>query len=408
MNLRESVGIALGAIRANKLRSFLTVLGTIFGVLAVVAVLSIVEGLNRFVTDKLLNAGSNVFVVDKWGFITSQEAWEDARKRPDLRPDDADALRTGVHHALAVVCQAEGGFRPIRWRNHVMKGVNLLARGDGYMRVEDFEIDQGATFTDFDDQRRRAVCVLGPEVADDLFNGADPIGQTIRVGQQSFQVIGVTKAKGKLLGQSQDRFVAVPFRTWEKYQADPLHLDMQIAVKSVDQASMPLAQQEARNIMRARRHLPPARPDNFGITTSDTYLQFYRTLTGGLYFVTIGVALISLLVGGIVIMNIMLVSVTERTREIGIRKALGARRRDVMGQFLVEATTLSSFGGLLGILGGALVALVIRALHLLPTAVSPLGVILGLAMSCFVGVFFGSWPAFRAARLDPIEALRWE
>jgi putative ABC transport system permease protein len=290
----------------------------------------------------------------------------------------------------------------------VLKGVSLLARGDGYERVEDFEIDQGASFTDLDDQRRRLVCVLGPETAEDLFAGADPVGQTIRVGETSFQVIGITKPKGKLLGQSQDRFVAIPFRTWEKCMADPSHLEMQIAVKSIDQASLPLAQQEARNIMRARRHLAPVRPDNFGITTSDTYLAFYKTLTGGLYFVTLFVAFISLVVGGIVIMNIMLVSVTERTREIGIRKALGARRRDVLGQFLVEATTLSSFGGLLGIVGGAMVALGIRALHLLPTAVSPLGVVLGLGMSACVGIFFGSYPAFRAARLDPIEALRWE
>ena len=408
MNLRESVGIALGAIRANKMRSALTLLGTIIGVGSVIAVLSFVEGLNQYVTTKLLNAGSNVFVVDKWGLITSQDQWEAARKRPELRPDDADALRNTMAHAAAVVCQAEAGSPPVRWRNHVIKGAHLIARGSGYERIEDFEIEQGTSFSELDDQRRRLVCVLGPEIAEETFAGQDPIGQVIRVGEQSFRVLGVTKAKGKLFGQSQDRFVAIPFRTWEKYQADPLRLEMEIAVKSVDQASMPLAEQEARNIMRARRHLGPGRPDNFGITTSDTWLQLYHTLTGGIFIVTIGVAAIALLVGGIVIMNIMLVSVTERTREIGIRKALGARRRDVLGQFLVEATTLSVAGGLIGIVGGVAVALLAGVFTPLPAAVNVPGIILGVVMSCMVGIFFGSYPAFRAAKLDPIEALRYE
>jgi putative ABC transport system permease protein len=408
VNLRESVGIALGAIRANKLRSFLTLLGTIIGVGSVIAVLSFVEGLNQYVTQKLLNAGSNVFVVDKWGLITSQDAYEEASKRPNLRPDDADALRGGVDGAVAVVCQAEAGAQTVRWKNHVMKGVNVIARGAGYERVEDFEIEQGTSFSELDDRRSALVCVLGPEVAEEEFEGQDPVGREIRVGANAYRVLGVTKAKGKLFGQSQDRFVAIPFRTWVKYQADPERLQMEIAVKSVDQAAMPGAEQQARNIMRGRRHLGPGKPDNFAITTSDTWLELYHTLTGGIFVVTIGVAAISLIVGGIVIMNIMLVSVTERTREIGIRKALGARRRDVLGQFLVESTTLSLSGGLIGVFGGVGVALLAGLLSPLPAAVNVPGILLGIAMSCLVGIFFGSYPAFRAARLDPIEALRYE
>jgi putative ABC transport system permease protein len=231
-------------------------------------------------------------------------------------------------------------------------------------------------------------------------------GAEFRVDRYEFEVVGVTKAKGKLFGQSQDRFVTIPVHTFQKFWQE--RGSLAIAVKSQDQASLELAQQEARNILRARRHQRPGQPDLFGITTSETWMNLYRTLTGGIFIVSIGVAAISLFVGGIVIMNIMLVSVTERTREIGIRKALGARRRDILTQFLVESTTLSLVGGILGIVLGAGVALLVGAVSPLPAAVSAGAVVLGVLMSSAVGVFFGSYPAARAARLDPIEALRYE
>jgi putative ABC transport system permease protein len=405
MNLRESVGIALGGIRANKLRSFLTLLGTIIGVASVIAVVSFVEGMNRFVTDKLLNAGANVFMVDKYGFITSQEAFEEANRRPDVTLDDADDLRLGMRSAAMVVAQSEGNSS-IRYREHVLKAVSVHGRGAGYDLVDDIAIGQGRHLTDFDDRRRQPVCVIGPEVAEELFANLDPIGKRVRIGVQDFEVVGLSKAKGKMFGVSQDRFVTVPVRTFQKFFQE--RGSVSIAVKSVDQSSLPLAQQEARNILRARRHQRPGQPDLFGITTSDTWLELYHKLTGGIFIVTIGVAAISLLVGGIVIMNIMLVSVTERTREIGIRKALGARRRDILTQFLVESTTLSLSGGIIGILLGAGLALGVGAVSPLPAAVSVPAILIGILMSTGVGVFFGSYPALRAARLDPIEALRYE
>lgn len=405
MNLRESIGIALSGLRANKLRSFLTLLGIIIGVASVIAVVSFVEGLNRFVTTKLLNAGANVLFVDKYGFITSDRDFREAESRPDVTLADAEAIAAGAPHAVGVISSA-GTVAPVRWRSKVMDRVRLEGKSAGYEEIEDLTIDRGRHLTEFDDRDRRPVLVMGPEVAEEVFGPVDPVGRSVRIGRYEFEVVGLTVAKGKLFGQSQDRFLIIPIRTFQKYWQERGSLT--ISVKSRDAASLSLAESEVRNIMRARRHQRPGQPDRFGITTSETWLQLYRTLTGGIFIVSIGVAAISLFVGGIVIMNIMLVSVTERTREIGIRKALGARRRDILTQFLVESTTLSLTGGLIGIVSGASVALLVGAVSPLPAAVSLGAVALGVLMSTAVGVFFGSYPAARAARLDPIEALRYE
>ncbi len=405
MNPRESTGIALAALRANKMRSFLTLLGTIIGVMSVIAVLSFVEGLNRFVSQKLLNAGANAFQVDPYGFVTSQEQWDQVKNHPPITMDDADALRLGVPHAAMVVAQADARVVAL-YRNKIVRGIGARGRGPGFEVVDDYALAIGRNLNEQDDLRRQLVCVLGSEVADELFGNLDPLGRTVRLGAESYQVVGVMEPKGKVFGQSQDRFAAIPIHTFLKYKSDARTVT--IAVKSLDQASLPVAQQETRNILRGRRHLRPGMPDNFGITTSDNVLDLYRNLTGGIFVVTIGVAAISLLVGGIVIMNIMLVSVTERTREIGIRKAMGARRRDILAQFLVEATTLSLTGGLIGVVAGVALALLAGAVSPLPTAVSVPAVVMGIVMSAAIGVFFGSFPAWRAARLDPIEALRYE
>jgi putative ABC transport system permease protein len=405
VNLRESSGIALAALRANKLRSFLTLLGTIIGVMSVITVLSFVEGLNRFVSEKLLNAGANVFWVDPYGFVTSQEAWDLVKDNPPITLEDGDALRVGVPHAAMVVAQSETRATA-RFREKEVRSISIRGRGPGYQIIDDLSIANGRDISELDDQRRRMVCVIGSEVADELFPHMDPLGKAIRLGPESYEVIGVTASKGKMFGQSQDRFATMPIRTFQKFKQERGNFG--IAIKSVDQASMPLAQQEVRTILRARHHLRPGRPDNFGITTSENVMDLYKNLTGGIFVVTIGVAAISLLVGGIVIMNIMLVSVTERTREIGIRKAMGAKRRDILTQFLVESTTLSLSGGLIGILIGIGLALLAGAVTPLPAAVSWPGVGMGIGMSAMIGIFFGSYPAWRAARLDPIEALRYE
>jgi putative ABC transport system permease protein len=406
MNLRESVGIALGALRANKLRSFLTLLGTIIGVGAVIFVLSVVEGLNRYVSDKILSAGSNVFSVQKWDpLAASEEAWENSLKRPDIRLDDVDVLRLGMPHAALVVAGSDA-LAPVHYRNKVARNVEVHGRSPGYDVVDDLALGHGRHLTELDDRRRRPVCVLGPEVVDEVFPGIDPVGRQVRVGDQAFEVVGVTKPKGKILGQTQDRFATVPVHSFEKYWRS--RLSYTVYIKSIDQPSLPLAVQEARNLMRARRHVRPGRPDNFTISTAETFLELFRTISSGAFALLIGVGAISLVVGGIVIMNIMLVSVTERTREIGIRKALGARRRDILTQFLLEAMTLSVSGGLTGVVAGVVFALLVSLVSPLPAAVSVPSLFLGIGMSCLVGIFFGSYPAWRASRLDPIEALRYE
>ena len=286
MNPRESAGIALGALRANKLRSFLTLLGTIIGVMSVIAVLSFVEGLNRFVSQKLLNAGANAFWVDPYGMVTSQEQWEEVKDRPEITIDDAEALRGNLPHASIVVAQANGRGVAI-YRNKVVRGVQFRGNSPGFELIDDYTIGSGRQITEQDDIRRNLVCVLGPEIASELFGNLDPLGRRIRLGAETYEVVGVMAPKGKVFGQSKDRFAAIPIRTFLKYKSN--RRAVEIAVKSVDQASLPLAQQETRNVLRGRRHLRPGMPDNLGITTSDNVLDLCRNLTGGIVAVHVAV-----------------------------------------------------------------------------------------------------------------------
>jgi len=275
-----------------------------------------------------------------------------------------------------------------------------------YIAVDRIDLQEGRHLTTQDINRRRSVCVLGYEVWEKLFKGQQALGHEIRIGQNSFDVVGVAEKKGSFLGQSQDNFVIVPLGASDKIYGR--RGSIEIGVLAKDASSFVLAQDEARAILRARRHVAPGKDDDFGITTAEMFMDLYRNLTGAIFIVFVGVAAISLVVGGIVIMNIMMVSVTERTREIGIRKALGAKQRDILMQFLVESATLSLTGGAIGVILGSGLALLVAAVSPLPAEVSILAIILGLAMSTSIGLIFGIYPALRAARLDPIVALRFE
>jgi putative ABC transport system permease protein len=405
IDFRESSGIAFGALRANKLRSLLTLLGTIIGVTAVIAVVSLVQGMNRYVSDRLLAQGTDVFWVDRIGLELDQDKIREALKRPDLELEDAEAVREVLGDEAHVKAQASDQLE-VRYARERARSFEVRGVSGDYQNVDALEVPDGRALAEIDIQHRRPVAVLGWEVADELFPGIDPVGRNLHIHGRRFLVVGVAKKKGSFFGESQDRYVIIPLGALEKML--PYRPGITIGVKVRNAGRMTQVQDEVRSLLRARRHVPIGAPDNFGITTAEAFLELWRTFTGTAFIVVIGVAGISLLVGGIVIMNTMLVSVTERTREIGVRKALGARRRDVLIQFLVEAVTLSLSGGALGVGLGIGLALLVGAVSPLPSAVSGVAVVLGLAMSALVGVFFGVYPAARAARLDPVEALRYE
>jgi len=405
MEFRESARIALSALRANKLRSFLTLLGTIVGVTAVIALISLIQGANKYVSEKLVSQGANVFWVDKFGLILDNDKFNEALKRKDLELADAEAVQSNARLAAAVRAKKDRQA-DVRYGSERVRRVPIQGMWGDYVAVDRIELQEGRHLTSADINRRRAVCVLGYEVWEKLFKGQTAAGREVRIGPNTFDVVGVAEKKGSFLGQSQDNFVIVPLGASDKIWGRRGSLEIGVLAK--DAPSFELAQDEARAILRARRHVEPGKDDDFGITTAEMFMDLYRNLTGAIFIVFVGVAAISLVVGGIVIMNIMMVSVTERTREIGIRKALGAKKSDILMQFLVESATLSLTGGAIGVALGAGLALLVAAVTPMPAEVSVLAVILGLAMSTSIGLIFGIYPAMRAARLDPIVALRFE
>ena len=405
MNVRESAGIALTALRANKLRSFLTLLGVIIGVSSVIAVMSLVQGLNQYVARELISSGSNVFSVDRVGIVFDNLELNDRLRRPELTRGHAAAIARSARNVAAVVAERSGAAG-VRRGTRSLRGVPVRGVEPDYLLVSDLPIAFGRPIVESDELTSGAVCVIGADVAGELFGNLDPIGQSLRLGTQTLTVVGVGERKGSSFGQSRDLYVLIPLGTFERIWGR--HGSVQIQVRSKDPAVMEQAQDETRAILRSVRHLRPGQPDDFEIVTPEMLMSLWRNLSGAIFVVIVGVSLISLVVGGIVIMNIMLVSVTERTREIGVRKALGARRRDILFQFLIEAVTLSGVGGVVGLGLGVLFALAIGVLTPLPVYISPLAVVLGIVTSTLVGVFFGSWPAARAARLDPVDALRYE
>jgi putative ABC transport system permease protein len=405
MNLRESAGVALSALRAHKMRSFLTLLGVIIGVSSVIAVMSLVQGLNQYVAKQLMSSGSNVFSVDKVGIVFDHNSFTDRMRRPDLTREHARIVALGARHAAAVVAERTARAT-LRRGAKAMRMVLVRGVEPGYLLVNDLPVARGRPLNESDELARSPVCVLGADVADELFGAVDPLGREIRLGAHPLTVVGVGERKGSAFGQSRDLYALVPLslqmRLWGRFGS------VEIQVRSREPGDFEQAQDEVRALMRVARHLRPGQPDDFEIVTPEMLMSLWKNLSGALFAVIVGVSLISLVVGGVVIMNIMLVSVTERTKEIGIRKALGARRRDILFQFLIESTTVAMAGGVLGLALGVLGALLIGVATPLPVYVSPLSVVLGLASSTLVGVFFGSYPAVRAARLDPIEALRFE
>ncbi|MDI6808852.1 MAG: ABC transporter permease [Candidatus Eisenbacteria bacterium] len=405
MRLTESISLAFGSLRANKLRSFLTILGNIIGVMSVIAVVSIINGMNKYVSEKIAAQGSNVLYIDKFGMITSDEEWQEAVKRKDILLEDEKALASFMKSAVAVTGQVYAR-KTTKSRNQSASRIEIKGMTEGYFETETYDLEDGRHLDESDVNHKRPFAVLGYGVAEKLFPGIDPLGKEIRVGRNYLKVIGTIEKKGSLLGMSQDNFVIIPITTFQKFFGERQSVTILVKTKSAE--LMKKAEDEARFLLRMRRKIPFTKPDDFAILTADTFMNLYKNFTSTAFIVMVGVASLSLIVGGIVIMNIMLVTVTERTREIGIRKAVGARARDVLQQFLVEAVALSTVGGIIGILLGIVIAKTVSSLTPLPSSVRLWSVLAGLLVSSSVGIFFGIYPARRAAQQDTIVALRYE
>ena len=404
--LRETLWLALDALRAHKLRSFLTLLGVILAVTTLVAVMSVVDGLNRYVSDRVANLGSDAFVVDRFGIITNFDEWNKARKRPPISLDDFEYLRDRMQLARRVGA-AENTTADVRFGNVLDEDANVLGVTPNYAEIRNFEVAAGRFLTDADELHRAPVCFIGADLVEKFFPGLDPIGKELRAGSEQYEIVGVAKARGSVFGQTQDNFIMMPLGTYRKsWHAPNDSLDIFIQARSTEWMNQAL--DEARVMLRARRHTEYSAPDSFGLIASASITGLWERLTGNIFAIAVSLTSVFLVVGGIVIMNIMLASVTERTREIGLRKSLGARRRHIIMQFLVESAVLAAVGGLTGILLALGIAELVRVTTPIPISPPMRAVFTALALSTVVGLFFGIYPAMRAARLDPIEALRAE
>jgi putative ABC transport system permease protein len=407
MEFKEAVKIALQSLWANKLRSILTLLGVVIGVASVIAVVTLVNGANTYVATKFSSYGADVFTVSKMPqIITSPEDYQRYQKRKNILFEDYRYVAANCRHCVGIGAQQAVTGKIVRGTQST---TDTSIRGYTWQMpaLQNLNIMQGRGFTEADEEHSSHVAIIGTDIQDHLFEGMDPLGQELRVDGTPYTVVGVSEKQGSTFGASQDNWVGVPLTAFQKSYGTAKTLTIYVKAGAAGPA-LETAADEVRVLVRSARHDGPGVPDSFELDTNNTLVGFFSMITQSFGAVAGGVALIALVVGGIVIMNIMLVSVTERTREIGIRKALGARPKDIMMQFLIESGTMALVGGVFGVMGGILVAEAITILAGFPSTVALWSVLAGLVMAAGTGIFFGVYPARKAAQLDPIVALRAE
>ncbi len=403
----ESARIAVDSLGKNKLRSFLTLLGIILATSTLIAVTSFVHGMNLYIATKLSDMGSNGFRVMRIVFIGNwdpKKYLEMERRNPQIKPEEYEFIRQNSHLLSDVGLETDKNVT-IAYNGQTLQTVDLQGITANIPALSNIEVDSGRAISEAEVQRHAPVAFIGSDIKDRFFAGVDPVGKTIKADGVTYEVIGVAKAKGTVFGQSQDKWVMVPVYSYFKTYGNGLHNDVAIFARAKDPMQMNQAEDEVRMLLRIYRHLKPGEDDTFSMFGSDTLSNAWTNLTGAIAAMAFGVVSVFLVVGGIVIMNIMLAVVTERTHEIGIRKAVGARRQDILNQFLVESSVLAATGGLIGVVAAYLLNVIVKNTTPLPME-TPLGaVILGVGLSMMVGLFFGIYPARQASKLDPIVAL---
>jgi putative ABC transport system permease protein len=401
----DYAGVAIDSLRANKLRSFLTLLGIIIGITSIISVISIIQGLDQYWKEKVSNFGPNTFVITQFPITTNMDKFFDMlRRNPDVRSDAADSIRRSCNACELVGVETHKQVS-VRYGRQSLDQIDMGGATPNILVIEAFAVEAGRALQDWDDEHSRFVVFIGGDIAEKLFPGADPVGKNIRIDGHSYTVIGVAEKKGSVFGFSRDNFVKIPLSTFQKIYGSRRTVNISIKGR---EGQMQQAQDQARVVMRTLHHLDYHEEDDFGVITSEGVNELFNNLTSVIFSVSLFVVGISLVVGGIVIMNIMLVSVVERTKEIGIRKAVGARQQDVVNQFMVESVVLCCAGGVGGIIFAWCISTLLASFTPLPSSFPLWAPVVALTLSTIIGVFFGIYPARRAGKLDPIEALRAE
>src|SRR5438105_4545035 len=410
IDIRESAWMAIDTVRSNKLRSSLTILGVSVGVITVIFMVSIIQGLNKAFAAQIESLGSNTIWATKFDPSIGHQPTSEEIHRKELTLADADAIRREAPSIVGVSPFYRKINETARYKDKQSDTPILIGVTSYHEFTTSSFVDRGRYVTDLDVEQRTNVAVLGQDLVKALYGTEDPIGKELKIAGHVFYVVGVMEPLGSILGQSRDNTIYIPITTFEKYYPDIEFPEIisAIIVRPVSRAYVKTAIDEMTDILRKQRRVPQGAPNNFGISSQDALLDVYNQLTGATYLVLTAISCVALMIGGIGVMNIMLVSVTERTKEIGLRKAVGATRANILSQFLIEAVVLTAIGGLLGLLVGELFSVLMNKYSPLPAFVPAWAIGVGIGISAGVGIVFGLWPGWKAARLDPIESLRWE